>query len=163
VDAQGGQRRDVGLALFGVVCEPVQVERLDAMLGKFGEVVVLDWGLAARIDRDDRARSSGEQSIVMPTIDGIKLAEGSHLTPIPLDEAVAIHNGMDGAFGGHAHIAGEPADEQLTDLSCAPMRLLIFEPNDQAFDLRGFFLVHRLKLMSIGYRHDQKIHPLQHW
>jgi hypothetical protein len=44
------------------------IKPANVMLGKFGEVVVLDWGLAARIDRDDRARSSGEQSIVMPTM-----------------------------------------------------------------------------------------------
>jgi len=44
------------------------IKPANIMLGKFGEVVVLDWGLAARIDRDDKARSSGEQSIVMPTL-----------------------------------------------------------------------------------------------
>jgi serine/threonine protein kinase len=44
------------------------IKPANIMLGKFGEVVVLDWGLAARVDRDDKARSSGEQSIVMPTM-----------------------------------------------------------------------------------------------
>ncbi len=45
------------------------IKPANIMLGKFGEVVVLDWGLAARVDRDDTARSSGEESIVMPTVD----------------------------------------------------------------------------------------------
>lgn len=45
------------------------IKPANIMLGRFGEVVVLDWGLAARIDRGDRAKSSGEQSVVLPTID----------------------------------------------------------------------------------------------
>ncbi len=39
----------------------------NVMMGKFGEVIVLDWGLAARIDRSLKGRSSGEDSILMPT------------------------------------------------------------------------------------------------
>jgi hypothetical protein len=58
------------------------IKPANIMLGKFGEVVVLDWGLAARIDRDDRARSSGEQSIVMPTVD--------------IDSAPAVKRGLSG-------------------------------------------------------------------
>ncbi len=67
------------LGQFALVCKAIayahdrgilhrDIKPANIMLGKFGEVVVLDWGLAARIDRDDRARQSGEQSIVMPTI-----------------------------------------------------------------------------------------------
>jgi serine/threonine protein kinase len=67
------------LGQFALVCKAIayahdrgvlhrDIKPANIMLGKFGEVVVLDWGLAARIDRDDRARRSGEQSIVMPTI-----------------------------------------------------------------------------------------------
>jgi|688.fasta_scaffold06653_7 serine/threonine protein kinase len=67
------------LGQFALVCKAIayahdrgvlhrDIKPANIMLGKFGEVVVLDWGLAARIDRDDRARRSGEESIVMPTI-----------------------------------------------------------------------------------------------
>ena len=67
------------LGQFALVCKAIayahdrgilhrDIKPANIMLGKFGEVVVLDWGLAARIDRDDRARQSGEQSIVLPTI-----------------------------------------------------------------------------------------------
>jgi len=66
------------LGQFALVCKAIafahdrgiihrDIKPANIMLGRFGEVVVLDWGLAARINRDDRARSSGEQSIVMPT------------------------------------------------------------------------------------------------
>ena len=81
------------LGQFALVCKAIayahdrgvihrDIKPANVMLGKFGEVVVLDWGLAARIDRDDRARHSGEQSIVMPTMD--------------IDSAPAVKRGISG-------------------------------------------------------------------
>ena len=43
------------------------IKPANIMLGRFGEVVVLDWGLATRVARDEKARSSGEESVLMPT------------------------------------------------------------------------------------------------
>jgi serine/threonine-protein kinase len=39
------------------------------ILGKYGETIVLDWGLARRVDRDETARASGEET-VRPTLAG---------------------------------------------------------------------------------------------
>ncbi len=78
VDAKRASSRQL-LAQFVLICKAIayahnrgivhrDIKPANVMLGKFGEVVVLDWGLAVRIDRDERARSSGEYSILLPTL-----------------------------------------------------------------------------------------------
>lgn len=42
------------------------IKPANVMLGKYGETIVVDWGLAVPVARDDRFRSSGEASL-MPT------------------------------------------------------------------------------------------------
>jgi hypothetical protein len=46
-----------------------------------------------------------------------------------------MKDGVNGAFGGNAHIAGKPSDQELADLASAPMRLVALEGQNQAFDL----------------------------
>ncbi len=52
-----------------------------------------------------------------------------------LDQAVAVENRMDGAFGRNPDVAVEPPDQELADLARTPVRLLGLEPDDQALDL----------------------------
>jgi hypothetical protein len=54
----------------------------------------------------------------------------------PLDQAMAIEHGMDGAPGGNPYVAGQPTHQKLPDLARTPMRLLALEADDQAFDRR---------------------------
>ncbi|MEX0701339.1 MAG: protein kinase [Planctomycetales bacterium] len=42
------------------------IKPANVMLGRYGETVVLDWGLAMPVGRDERARASGEQTL-LPT------------------------------------------------------------------------------------------------
>ena len=44
---------------------------------------------------------------------------------------------MDGAFGGQAQIAGQPAQEELPDLTGSPVWFVALEADDQALDLAG--------------------------
>jgi serine/threonine protein kinase len=46
------------------------------MLGRFGETLVVDWGLALAVNRDDTARASGEETL-MPTGSGGGSSSGS--------------------------------------------------------------------------------------
>ena len=51
------------------------------------------------------------------------------------DEPVAMENGVDGALGRHAHVSGQAAHQQLTDLPGAPMRLLALDGDDARLEL----------------------------
>ena len=50
---------------------------------------------------------------------------------------MTIEHGVNGAFGRQAQIARQPAQEELSDLTGAPMGLVAFEADDQALDLVG--------------------------
>ena len=52
-----------------------------------------------------------------------------------LDQAMAIENGVDRAFGWNPDIASKPPDQEFADFARAPMRLVALETEDQAFDL----------------------------
>ena len=44
---------------------------------------------------------------------------------------------MDGAFRRQAYVTGQPAQEELPDLTGAPVGLVTLEADDQALDLAG--------------------------
>src|SRR3981189_2250136 len=52
-----------------------------------------------------------------------------------LDQAVAIENRMDGALGRYSDIPPEPPDQELANLTRAPVRLLGLQPDNQALNL----------------------------
>src|SRR3979411_2659138 len=56
--------------------------------------------------------------------------------PGTLDQAVAIENRMDGAFGRYSDIAAEPPDQELANLARAPVRLLGLQPGKQGLHLQ---------------------------
>ena len=51
-----------------------------------------------------------------------------------LDQAMAIKDRMDGAFGRNPNIAVESPDQQFPDLARSPVRLLGLETDNQALD-----------------------------
>lgn len=60
---------------------------------------------------------------------------------------------MNGALGWNTNLTGETADQQITDLARAPMRLAALEADDEALNLRGELIgiAHR-PMGSIGQR-----------
>src|SRR6516165_9165221 len=56
--------------------------------------------------------------------------------PGRLDQAVPVQDRVDRALGRNADVAGQPPHQELADLARSPMRLLLLESDDQAFDLR---------------------------
>src|SRR5579883_1663219 len=67
-----------------------------------------------------------------------------------LDQAMAIEHGMDRAFGGDSHLAGQAAHQQLPDLARPPVRLVLLGPDD-----RGLQLVRQL--IGVAYRPPRSI------
>jgi hypothetical protein len=58
---------------------------------------------------------------------------------------MAVEDGVDGASGRHPNVAGGPAEQELSDLARAPVRLVALEGDDQALDLVR-------RLVGIAYR-----------
>ncbi len=58
----------------GILHRDIKPENV--MLGKYGETLVVDWGLALSIDRDERARASGEQTLQAGSGDTHNLTPG---------------------------------------------------------------------------------------
>jgi serine/threonine protein kinase len=49
----------------GVIHRDIKPENI--MLGKYGETLLVDWGLAMPVDRDQQARASGERTLMLKT------------------------------------------------------------------------------------------------
>ena len=53
------------------------IKPANVMLGKYGETIVVDWGLAVPVTRDDRFRQSGEASLMPTSGSGSGTASGA--------------------------------------------------------------------------------------
>jgi len=51
---------------------------------------------------------------------------------------------VDGALGGDADVAAQTAHQQLANLACTPMWLLLLEGDDLLFDWSGSWLAYRI-------------------
>ncbi|MHC4878623.1 MAG: protein kinase domain-containing protein, partial [Planctomycetota bacterium] len=101
------------------------------MLGKYGDTLVVDWGLAMAIDRDETARASGEQTL-MPSSGSESSSTGSTGGPVGTpaymspEQAIGVFNLAPAAdifslgatlyklLTGTAPYKGESARESIT-------------------------------------------------
>ena len=111
----------------GIVHRDIKPENI--MLGKYGETLVVDWGLAMPVDRDDSAKASGEETL-MPS-SGTGSSSGSTGGPVgtpafmsPEQANGAVVRSASDIFSlgatlyklltGHAPYSGESVNEVIT-------------------------------------------------
>ncbi|MBI1313498.1 protein kinase [bacterium] len=131
------------------------------MLGKYGDTLVVDWGLAMAIDRDETARASGEQTL-MPSSGSESSSTGSTGGPVgtpaymspeqatgvfnltPASDIFALGATLYKLLTGTAPYKGESAHESIAFARCGTFTL----PRDRNSDIpRGLEAI-CLKAMS---------------
>lgn len=108
----------------GIVHRDIKPDNI--MLGKYGETLMVDWGLAMPVDRDDSAKASGEQTL-MPS-SGTSSSSGGTGCPIgtpaymspeqangalvrPASDIFSLGATLYKLLTGHAPYSGESVEE----------------------------------------------------
>ena len=97
------------------------IKPANVMLGKFGETIVVDWGLAIPVARDDRFRTSGEMTL-MPssgsqnsttsgggagTLAYMSPEQASNLAPTPASDVYSLGATLYKILCGHPAFSGD--------------------------------------------------------
>jgi serine/threonine protein kinase len=97
------------------------IKPANVMLGKFGETIVVDWGLAIPVARDDRFRTSGEMTL-MPTSGSqnstssgggagtlayMSPEQASNLAPTPASDVYSLGATLYKILCGHPAFSGD--------------------------------------------------------
>lgn len=101
------------------------IKPANVMLGKFGETIVVDWGLAVPVSRDDRFRTSGEMTL-MPssgssnsttsgggagTLAYMSPEQASNLAPTPASDVYSLGATLYKILCGQPAFAGDNGHE----------------------------------------------------
>ncbi len=114
----------------GIVHRDIKPENI--MLGKYGDTLVVDWGLAIPVDRDETAKASGEETLMPSTGSNESSSHGPVGTPAymspeqanglpvrPSSDIFSLGATLYKLLTGHSAYSGDSVREVLKQARCA--------------------------------------------